>query len=130
MTAAVLLVGGLVFAVFAVPSGVPNAGTRRLELLGNAGSSFTALLVLAAALIGGGESKRVLGLSAGLGVVLVLLALNGVLVDLTGGAGLEVGAGRAITRLATVVLAGFAVVLWYRSTPGGRPQGRPSRETT
>jgi hypothetical protein len=53
--------------------------------------------------------------------VLVLLALNGVLVDLTSEAGFKVGVGRAVTRLATVLLGGFAVSLWYRSAPA-QPQ--------
>jgi hypothetical protein len=68
-------------------------------------------------------------MAAALSVVLVLLALNGVVVDVTGDAGIKVGIGRAITRLATVVLAGYVVWLWYRSspTPGG---GQRTSSTT
>ena len=117
--AAVLVIGGVLFAALAVPSGLPDAGTRRLELLGNAGSSFTALLVVGAAVAGAG-SKRVLGMAAALSVLLVLLALNGVVVDLTDDAGVKVGIGRAVTRMATVVLAGYVVWLWYRSPAGGQ----------
>ena len=111
-----VLLGGVLFAALAVPAGVRDAGTRRLELLGNAGSSFTALLVLGAAVVGAG-SKRVLGIAAALGVVLGLLALNGVVIDLTAPGGIKVGIGRAVTRVATVVLAGYVVWLWYRSAP-------------
>ena len=98
------IVGGVVFAALAVPDEFPDASTQRLELLGNAASSITAVLVLGAVLLGR-EVRRVLAVAAGIAVVLVLLAVNGVIVDLTGDSP-RFGIGRAIARFAVIALAG------------------------
>ena len=113
--AAFQIIGGVVFAALAVPDELPDAGTRRLELLGNAASSITAVLILGAVLLGR-EVRRVLAVAAGIALVLVLLALNGVIVDLTGDSP-RLGIGRAVARFAVIALAGYVLLAWYRSSP-------------
>ena len=131
VAAAMLLLAGIIYA-FAVADARNVDGSERFRLLAQASSPFIAGLALTAmALVvferrrGGGVAhvapSAVLAVGAMVSLLALLLALNGVVVDLTTeGVGAMFKLSNVIGRLATVALSGFA--LWLSAvTPLRRP---------
>jgi hypothetical protein len=134
-----LLIAGLTYA-FAYNSLRPTSGTDRFRQLAQAATPFAALLlVLGVALVvyerrssspptqvGHGVA---LGLGGGVALFTILLALNGILIDLTrGGTGL-VRLSNVLGRVVTVVLAGYALAL-AATAPTRRDSQRPPAPTS
>ncbi|HVM07597.1 MAG TPA: hypothetical protein VM345_03955 [Acidimicrobiales bacterium] len=122
--AAMLLLAGVLYA-FALADARNDEATERFRLLAQAATPFVAGLSLTAiALVvherrKGGEPAQVatsvtLGLGAAVSLVTVLLAANGVVVDLTASAAAMFKLSSVVGRLATIALAGFA--LWLSAT--------------
>ena len=135
--ATMLLVAGILYA-FAVADARDVDGSERFRLLAQASSPFIAGLALAGIAIvvherrRGGEQAQVaasatLGVGAMVSLLALLLALNGMVVDLTtDGVGSMFKLSNVIGRLATVALSGFA--LWLSAvTPLRRAPGPADR---
>ena len=132
---AMLLLAGILYA-FALVSARDVEGPERFRLLAQASSPFVAALVLAAIVMviidrrrddpQGSETLGSLALVGGATVALValLLALNGIVIDLTAEVGVVFKLSNVVGRLATVVLAGFALVL-AATAPSPAPLGPP-----
>jgi hypothetical protein len=131
VAAAMLLLAGVIYA-FAVADARNVDGSERFRLLAQASSPFIAGLALTAITLvvherrRGGEPAQVAGsatlaVGAMVSLLALLLALNGVVVDLTTeGVGAMFKLSNVIGRLATVSLSGFA--LWLTAvTPIRRP---------
>ena len=121
VAAAMLLLAGVIYA-FAVADARNVDGSERFRLLAQASSPFIAGLALTAITLvvlerrRGGEPAQVaasatLAVGAMVSLLALLLALNGVVVDLTTeGVGAMFKLSNVIGRLATVALSGLA--LW------------------
>lgn len=131
--AALLLLAGIVYA-FAVADARNVDGAERFRLLAQASSPFVATLALAGIAIVVHERRRddrrqvAAGAAVAAGAVVALLAsllaLNGMIVDLTSAVGPMFKLSNVLGRLATVGLAGYA--LWLAAaTPVNEPLGPP-----
>ena len=129
VVAALLLLGGVLFAVASAEANGAGAGDR-FRLLGQAANPFIAFLALAA---GGlviqerraGAERQVaanaaLGISTAVSLAVALLALNGVLNDLTGDAGTLFRLSAVVSRLAAIGLSGLALWLSVTALPPKR----------
>lgn len=121
--AATLLLGGVLFA-FANADAQRLNDTARFRLLGQAANPFIAFLGLAAiALVvreretgrlASAAPKAAVGLATGVSAAVILLAVNGVLTDITGGATALFRVSAVVSRLGTIALSAFA--LWIAGT--------------
>jgi cytochrome bd-type quinol oxidase subunit 2 len=132
--AAILLLAGIVYGFATVAANGGGGMTERLRLLGQAASPFVAgVAALACALVvhdrgTGRRGQRYSGPAMAVGATVafatVLLALNGLIFDFTGG---DVPASfkfsSAISRVATVLLAAYAV--WLAATAPMPPPPAP-----
>jgi threonine/homoserine/homoserine lactone efflux protein len=127
VAAAALLLGGVLFAFASADANNADASDR-FRLLAQAANPFIALLALASAALvvhlrGGGAEHEQRAASAALGIgtavclAVVLLALNGVLTDLTGDAGALFRLSAVINRLAAIVLGGLGLWLSLTAVP-------------
>jgi len=117
--AATLLLGGVLFA-FANADAQRLGDADRFRLLGQAANPFIAFLGLAAVALvvrvkeTGGyvmvAPKAAVGLGTAVSVAVILLAVNGILTDITGGAAALFRVSAVVSRLGTIALSGFA--LW------------------
>lgn len=127
--AAALLVGGVLFA-FATAGAQGVGSTDRYRLLGQAANPFIALLAVAGvlAVVAGRErrfpSQAAAAVALGVGTVVclgvTLLAVNGILIDLTGNASGLFRFSAIVSRLGTIALAVFG--LW--SAAAAEPPAR------
>jgi hypothetical protein len=133
-----LVIAGLAYA-FAYNSVRGVNGTERFRLLAQAATPFAALLlVLGIALVvyeRRSESPTpqvgqavALGLGGGLALFVVLLALNGIVIDLSRASQGLVRLSNVVGRLVTVALAGYALAL--AATAPGRRDSPPVLEPT
>lgn len=123
LASAILLLGGVLFA-FATADATNADAADRFRLLGQAANPFIAFLALAGSAIvvhlrrSGEETQRAAGAALGIGtavcLAVALLALNGVLTDLTGPAGALFKLSAVVQRLAAIALA--ALGLWLSIT--------------
>ena len=125
-----LLLAGILYA-FAVADARDVGGTERFRLLAQASSPFVAAMALTAIILLVVERRRddvfggrqasgpvVMTVAAVVALVALLLAVNGIIVDLTtSGVGGLFRVSNAIGRLATVTLAGFALWLSVTAPP-------------
>lgn len=133
VAAVLLLLGGVLFA-FASTSAMGDAAgvaNQRFRLLGQAANPFIAFLLLAA--IGlvvhdrrqADPSQRgsgpVMAVATATALAVALLALNGILSDITSESGGMVKLSAVVSRLATVVLS--ALALWTAATAPRLPSG-------
>jgi len=126
--AAVLLLGGVLFAM-ATASADTTGTADRFRLLGQAANPFIAFLALAASalVLDARRHRRTItsgavthGIAAAVSLVVVLLALNGLLTDLTGDTTALFRLSAIVSRAGTLVLGGVA--LWAAVATGpGRP---------
>ena len=129
VVAALLLLGGVLFAFASAQANGAGAGDR-FRLLGQAANPFIAFLALAA---GGlvvhqrraGADDQVganaaLGISTAVSLAVALLALNGVLNDLTGDASTLFRLSAVVSRLAAIGLSGLALWLSVTALPPKR----------
>jgi hypothetical protein len=122
--AAILLLGGVLFAL--ATAAADTTGTAdRFRLLGQTANPFIAFLALAAAtLVLEGRRRHApltasgaaLGIATAVSLAVVLLALNGLLTDLTGDTTTLFRLSAIVSRVATVVLGGTA--LWVSVATG------------
>lgn len=126
VTSAVLLVGGVLFAL-ATAAADTTGSADRFRLLGQAANPFIAFLTVAAAalvvdarrrtpavrLVAGGLA---LGSATAVALAVVLLALNGLLTDVTGDTTMLFRLSAIVSRMATLVLGG--VTLWLSLASG------------
>ena len=130
--AALLLASGVLLA-FAQNASRRGGQELLFRLLGQAAHPFTALLTLVAAAIvirerhDGHVRQRLSGLALGVATVvslaLALLALNGIVTDVTAASPGLFKLASVLSRLATVVLAG--AVLWLAATAPPAPKKVP-----
>lgn len=122
--AAVLLVGGVLFAI-ATAAADTRGTTDEFRLLGQAANPFIAFLALAAAalVVDGRRARRTvaaggvaLGIATAVSLAVVLLAVNGLLTDVTGDTTTLFRMSAIVSRLATLVLSGVA--LWASASSG------------
>ena len=125
VAAALLLSAGILYA-FAVADARNIGGSERFRLLAQASSPFVAALALTAITLVVHERRRradaalvaaaaALAVGAVVALVALLLALNGVVVDLTSkNVGSMFRLSNVIGRFATVMMSGFA--LWLAAT--------------
>ena len=91
-----------------------NDGDAKLRLIGNAANPLTAALLLAAAGAAMSTLQRwVLPAAAGVSFLMGLLALNGVVLDLTQSGNLSLRLGSVVLRLGTLALCAGTVWLWF-----------------
>ena len=133
VAAALLLVGGVLFAL--ASADLPNTGGDRFRLLGQAANPFIAALAAVAAALVAHERRRppldtrqrapkaALALATAVSLAVVLLALNGVITDLTGSAGGLFRFSAVVSRLGTITLG--ALGLWIAATAPVRPGTPP-----
>ena len=120
VAAALLLFGGVLFAMASASQAGGTGSATRFRLLGQAANPFIALLaVLAAGLVDEGRRRGVdrwfasgttLGIATAVSLAVALLALNGVITDLTGDNDALFVVSAIVSRLATLVIAG--ATLW------------------
>ena len=131
IAAAVLLLGGVLFAL-ATAAADATGTADRFRLLGQAANPFIAFLSLAAAalVMDGRRHARTTtaapvasGIATAVSLAVVLLALNGVLTDLTGDTTALFRLSAIVSRLATLVLGG--VSLWIAVVSGPARPGTP-----
>ena len=136
VAAAILLLGGVLFAL-ATASADRTGSADRFRLLGQAANPFISFLALtAAALVSEARRRRIaltaagaaIGIATAVSLAVVLLALNGLLTDLTGDTTALFRLSAIVSRLATIVLSGVA--LWVSvasgpARPGSPPPGAP-----
>ena len=129
IAAGVLLLGGVLFAL-ATAAADTTGNADRFRLLGQAANPFIALLTLAAAALVAHQRRDgsarfafgsvALGIATATALALVLLALNGVLTDLTGDTTALFRLSAIVSRLATLVLGGATLWLSAASGPARR----------
>lgn len=130
VVAAVLLLGGVLFAFASADANGADAGDR-FRLLGQAANPFIAFLALAASGLvvhrrrQGGTPQvaegAALGIGTAVGLAVALLALNGVLTDLTGDAGALFKLSAVVSRMAAIGLSGLALWLSLSAAPPKPP---------
>jgi hypothetical protein len=129
VVAAVLLLGGVLFAFASADANHVDAAGR-FRLLGQAANPFIAFLTLGAAAIIVVERGRTataaprqaaagaaLGIATAVSLAVVLLALNGVITDLTGDTSALFKLSAVVSRLAAIGLAGYALWLSVTAAP-------------
>ncbi len=124
--AVTLLLGGVLFA-FANADAQRLSDTDRFRLLGQAANPFIAFLGLAAVALAirakesGGfvvvAPKAAVGLATAVSVAVILLAVNGILTDITGGAAALFRVSAVVSRLGTITLSAFALWIAGASKP-------------
>lgn len=129
VVAALLLLGGVLFAFASAQANGAGAG-ERFRLLGQAANPFIAFLALAGAGLvvhqrrAGTEDQvaanAALGIATAVSLAVALLALNGVLNDLTGDAGTLFRLSAVVSRLAAMGLSGLALWLSVTALPPKR----------
>ena len=124
---AVLLLGGVLFALATASSDTTGAADR-FRLLGQAANPFIAFLALTASALVLADRRRptesratiaagaALGVATAVSLAVVLLALNGVITDLTGDTTVLFRLSAVVSRLATLILGG--VSLWIAVISG------------
>ena len=128
VTAAVLLLGGVLFAL--AQASADTTGTAdRFRLLGQAANPFIAFLALtSAALVSDARRRRdparpvaaagaAIGVATAVALAVVLLAVNGLLTDLTGDTTALFRLSAMVSRLATLILGGVALWVSVASEP-------------
>lgn len=121
---AILLLGGVLFAL-ASASAAPGGDAGRYRLLGQAANPFIAFLALAAAALVSESRRRgrradliaggvAIGIATAVSLAIVLLAINGLLTDLTGDTTALFRVSAIVSRLATLALSG--TTLWMALT--------------
>jgi hypothetical protein len=132
VAAALLLLGGVLFAMASASQATGTGSATRFRLLGQAANPFIALLAaLAAGLVADARRRTApgaperwfapgaaLGVATAVSLAVALLALNGVITDLTGDSGGLFILSAVVSRLATLVLAG--VTLWLAAARDDR----------
>jgi hypothetical protein len=127
---AVLLLGGVLYAFASADANGADASDR-FRLLGQAANPFIAFLALVVSVIvvrqrqgahdlGGRPqvaSAAALGIATAVSLAVVLLALNGVLTDVTGSATALFKLSAVVSRLAAIGMAGFALWLGVTAAP-------------
>jgi hypothetical protein len=133
---AVLLLGGVLYAFASADANGADASDR-FRLLGQAANPFIAFLALVVSVIvvhqrqrqhqGPGNdhlggrpqvaSAAALGIATAVSLAVVLLALNGVLTDVTGSATALFKLSAVVSRLAAIGMAGFALWLGITAAP-------------
>ena len=127
LAAAILLLGGVLFAL-ATASSDTTGSADRFRLLGQAANPFIAFLGLAAAGLVSDSRRRgadrpiaaggaAIGVATAVSLAIVLLALNGVLTDVTGDTTALFRLSAIVSRLATLVLSGAALWVSVASEP-------------
>ena len=122
VAAAILLVAGILYG-FASASATRGDTTERVRLLGQAANPFIAALAVAACVLvtrhraSQAFAGAAMGLGATVGFATVLLALNALIIDFTGAGSMMFKTSAAISRIATILLAGYAVWLAATSPP-------------
>lgn len=129
VAAALLLLGGVLFAFASAQANGAGAGDR-FRLLGQAANPFIAFLALAAAGLVVHERRTravsqvaagaALGIATAVSLAVALLALNGVLNDLTSDAGTVFRLSAVISRMAAMGLSGLALWLAVTALPPKR----------
>lgn len=130
---ALLLLGGVLYA-FASADASAAGASDRFRLLGQAANPFIAFLALVVSAIvvrqrqGHADLGRTqvasgaaLGVATAVSLAVVLLALNGVLTDLTGRATALFKLSAIVSRLAAIGLAAFALWLGVTAAPPRKP---------
>ena len=121
---AILLLGGVLFAL-ATASADTTGAADRFRLLGQAANPFIAFLALAASVLVLEGRRRAaaltaagaaLGIATAVSLAVVLLAVNGLLTDLTGDTTALFRFSAIVSRAATLVLAGTS--LWVSVATG------------
>ena len=124
VVAAILLLGGVLFAL-ASASATPAGDAGRYRLLGQAANPFIAFLALAAAALVSESRRRgrsgdlvaggiAMGIATTVSLAIVLLAINGLLTDLTGDTTALFRVSAIVSRMATLALSG--TTLWMALT--------------
>jgi hypothetical protein len=131
--AAVLLLGGVLFAFANANAANRASGTTTFRLLAQAANPFVAALALAAAVVVVSERRAglarqvtspvALGIATAVSLAVVLLALNGVITDLTADAGAMFRLSNIVSRLGTITLGGYG--LWVSATAPAPPGSPP-----
>ena len=125
VAAAVLLLGGVLFALASAEADTTGSADR-FRLLGQAANPFIAFLALAAAALVSDSRRRrrtvpaggaAMGVATAVSLAVVLLALNGLLTDLTGDTTALFRLSAIVSRLATLVLSGVALWVSVTSEP-------------
>jgi len=126
--AATLLLGGVLFA-FANADAQRLGDADRFRLLGQAANPFIAFLglVAVALVVRGRETgvfvvaapKAAVVLATAVSVAVILLAVNGILTDITGGATALFRVSAVVSRLGTIGLSAFALWIAGASKPSG-----------
>lgn len=128
VVAAVLLLGGVLFA-FATADANGADASDRFRLLGQAANPFIAFLALAGSglvvherLRGGVGVRQIaggaaLGIGTAVSLAVALLALNGVITDLTSDGGALFKVSAVVSRLAAIGLSALALWLSVTATP-------------
>ena len=129
VVAALLLLGGVLFAFASAEANGAGAGDR-FRLLGQAANPFIAFLALAAGGLvvherrAGAErqlaANAALGIATAVSLAVALLALNGVLNDLTGDAGTLFRLSAVVSRFAAIGLSALALWLSVTALPPKR----------
>ena len=133
VAAAALLLGGVLFAFASADANGADASDR-FRLLAQAANPFIALLALGGSALvvhlrhaGAEHEQRAASAALGIGtavcLAVVLLALNGVLTDLTGDTTALFRLSAIVSRMATLVLGGVA--LWIAVATGPARRGSP-----
>lgn len=133
-TAAALLLGGVLFAFASASARSSGGGSPdRFRLLGQAANPFIAALALASVGLVVTERRErwmhqvasvaALGIATAVSLAIALLAVNGIITDLTAETTGLFRASAIISRLATVVLGGLA--MWIAATAPAPPGSRP-----
>lgn len=131
-SAAVLLLGGVLFA-FATADANGADASDRFRLLGQAANPFIAFLALAGSALvvhqrqrGGVEQvggSAALAIGTAVSLAVALLALNGVLTDVTGDGGALFKLSAIVSRVAAIGLSGLALWLSVTAVPPKPPEG-------
>lgn len=111
---AVALLAGSLLVAFGQFDRVPD-GDAKLRLVGNAANPLTAALLLAVAVVAltTTHQRWVVPASAGVSFLMALLALNGVVLDLTQSGNMTLRLGSVVLRLGTLVLCAGTAWLWF-----------------
>lgn len=124
LAAALLVLGGVLFAL-ATTAADTTGNVDRFRLLGQAANPFIAFLALAAAAMVSEGRRRAravpaggiaLGVATAVSLVVALLALNGLLTDLTSDTTTLFRLSAIVSRVATLTLSGVA--LWVSVASG------------
>lgn len=129
--AAVLLLGGVLFAL-ATASADTTGSADRFRLLGQVANPFIAFLALAAIALVGAARRRpaavtvfagggASGIATAVSLAIVLLALNGLLTDVTGDTTALFRLSAMVSRVATLLLSGLALWLSLAASEPTRP---------